>query len=265
MKRMIWTLLAVTAAFAQKPPSVDEIMARVAENQAKSVAARKQFVYKQEQLVSLRQSNGKIACRETRDFIVAPDAKGEKRSLVTSASMGRCDDDAKGVAAQVDGDVAVSLLGNDKDGVPRDLFPLTAKEQRHYVYRLAGTEMWRGRSAYRITFVPKPTAKGDDNAGDWKGEALIDAEEYQPISVVTSLAQKIPMAVRVLLGTNVRGLGFSVSYERVADGVWFPSGFGGEFNINVLFFYRRAITINMKNSDFKRADVDSKIAFDRIQ
>jgi hypothetical protein len=63
----------------------------------------------------------------------------------------------------------------------------------------------------------------------------------------------------------VRGLGFSVSYERVADGVWFPTGFGGEFKFNVLFFYRRSVSINVKNSDFKRTDVNSNVAFDKVQ
>jgi hypothetical protein len=56
-----------------------------------------------------------------------------------------------------------------------------------------------------------------------------------------------------------------MNYERVADGVWFPSGFGGEFKFNVLFFYRRSVSINVKNSDFKRTDVNSNVAFDKIQ
>ena len=83
--------------------------------------------------------------------------------------------------------------------------------------------------------------------------------------VTTDLTAKVPMGVRVFLGTNVKGVGFSVSYQRVADGVWFPASFGGEFKLNVLFFYRRSVSINVKNSDFKRTDVKSDVAFDKIQ
>ena len=104
------------------------------------------------------------------------------------------------------------------------------------------------------------------DAGVWKGEALIDAQEFEPVSVTTSLAREGPgRRCGCLLGTDVRGLGFAVSYERVADGVWFPVSFGGEFQINVLFFYKRSVSINVKNSEFKRADVKSQLAFDKIQ
>lgn len=76
--------------------------------------------------------------------------------------------------------------------------------------------------------------------------------------VSTDLAAKVPLAVRILLGTNVHGVGFSVSYQRVAEVVWFPARFGGEFKLNALFFHRRSISINVKNGDFKRTDVNSR-------
>ena len=268
MKQIAWLILAAPAAFAQTaPPSVDEIMARVAENQAKSIEARTHYVYKEEVIAALRHTLGKAACQEKREYTVAPGPKGVTRKIVKSESSGKCDEDSdSNVTAKADGSAAQSMADEvtwEKDGVPRDLFPLTEKEQRHYDYRLIGEETYRGRRAYRITFEPK---KHDaEDAGDWKGEALIDAQEFEPISVTTTLARKVPLGVRVLLGTNVRGLGFSVSYERVADGVWFPVGFGGEFKLNVLFFYRCSISINLKNSDFKRTDVNSNIAYDKIQ
>jgi hypothetical protein len=286
MKRIAWMILAASAALAQTPqagaektslaslekippPPIDEIMARVAANQARSVEARKQFVYKQEQLIALRYANGKQACQFQREYTVVPNATGVTRKLVKAESVvGHCDDDSdKNVKANIDSGTAEAIgspVTWETDGVPRDLFPLTAKEQRHYDYRLAGVETYKGRRAYRIAFQPKSPREAVD-AGDWKGGALIDAEEFEPISVTTTLAQKVPLGVRVLLGTDVRGLGFSVSYERVADGVWFPTGFGGEFKFNVLFFYRRSVSINVKNSDFKRTDVNSNVAFDKVQ
>ena len=69
------------------------------------------------------------------------------------------------------------------------------------------------------------------------------------------------MAVRILLGTNIRGLGFSVSYQKFADGVWFPVSYGGEFEVRAVFFYQRKISVAMTNSDFRRADVTSNIAY----
>ena len=50
MKRIAWILVAASAGFSQAP-SIDDIMDRVATNQAKSVEARKQFVYRQLELV----------------------------------------------------------------------------------------------------------------------------------------------------------------------------------------------------------------------
>jgi hypothetical protein len=271
MKRMAWIMAAAAAAFAQSgAPKIDEIMARVAQNQAKSVEARKQFVYKQDELLALRHANGKLACQTTREWTVVPGAKGIDKKLVKiqETGDGSCDKDDKS-KLHVDQSVMEGMSDDgekhkSEDDVPRDLFPLTAREQRHYDYRLVGEETYRERQVYRVAFQPKRNPEHDDE-GAWKGEALIDAQEFQPVQVVTDLAAKIPAAVRILLGTNVRGVGFSVSYARVADGVWFPASFGGEFKVNALFFYRRSITINVKNSDFKRADVNSSVAFDKIQ
>jgi len=105
-----------------------------------------------------------------------------------------------------------------------------------------------------VSFVP-----GKD--GCWKGEALIDAEEYQPVLVTSKLALQIPAAVKILLGTNIKGLGFSVAYKKFEDGVWFPVSYGGEFDVRAVFFYKRTISIAMTNSDFRRMDVTSNIAY----
>jgi hypothetical protein len=80
---------------------------------------------------------------------------------------------------------------------------------------------------YRVRFEPKPRGGhhldldvgGDDNDDDatWKAVVLIDTAEYQPVSVTTDLAAKIPLAVKVLR-TDIKGLGFSISYERFETG-----------------------------------------------
>jgi hypothetical protein len=164
-----------------------------------------------------------------------------------------------------DGGVTVSwdeIGGHSADGIPYDLFPLTAREQRKYSYQMEGSETYHGRQVYRIGFRPNRQRDEDGDEGCWKGETLVDAMEFQPVLVTTDLTAKVPMAVRILLGTNVRGVGFTVSYQRMPDGIWFPTGFGGEFELHALFFYKRTVSVNVKNSDFRRADVVSSLAFE---
>ncbi|MGD0362162.1 MAG: hypothetical protein ABSC93_14905 [Bryobacteraceae bacterium] len=66
MKRIVWILTAASAGFSQAP-SVDDIMRRVAANQAKSVEARRKFVYRQQELVAMHRANGKMTCEQRRD------------------------------------------------------------------------------------------------------------------------------------------------------------------------------------------------------
>ncbi|MGD0362161.1 MAG: hypothetical protein ABSC93_14900 [Bryobacteraceae bacterium] len=165
------------------------------------------------------------------------------------------------VATGSEGDSFSTSLGKTKDGVPRGLFPLTAEEQRLYEYKLAGAEMHAGRKVYRVTFRPNKRQDASGNRGCWKGEALIDAEEYQPVRVYTDLTIGVPLPVRILLGTSVQGIGFTVTYRRVADGVWFPSGFGGEFSVRALFVFKQVVSVNVTNSDFRHTDVNRAMTF----
>jgi len=94
------------------------------------------------------------------------------------------------------------------------------------------------------------------------GEAWIDAAELQPVRIDTHLAFKIPWAVRTFLGTNLKQTGFAITYQRVAEGVWFPATYGTEFQIDVLFFYKRTITMNLESTGFQKTDATSKIEYD---
>jgi hypothetical protein len=143
---------------------------------------------------------------------------------------------------------------NSKDGLGADLFPLTAKEQKEYRYELAGEDTVQGRAVYRIRFTP-----ADRNDISWAGEALIDKDEFQPVTVFTRLSRRIPLWVRTMLGTNLPGIGFNVQYRRFNDGVWFPVSFGTEFRLHVLFFINREISVSLENSGFHRARSESKI------
>jgi len=238
-------------------------MSRVAANQAKSVEARKQYVYRQEELVSLHKGNGKLACQEKREYTVTPGPTGIVKQVMKSEAKGdgTCTvtfDSSSGKEFETDG----LASGNSADGIPHELFPLTAGEQRLYSYKLEGIEKYRDRQVYRISFQPNHQRDKDGDEGYWKGETLIDVEEFQPVLVTTDLTAKIPMAVRILLGTNVRGVGFTVTYQRMPDGIWFPASFGGEFEVRALFFMKRTVALNVTNSDFRHTGVVSSLAFD---
>jgi hypothetical protein len=256
------------------PLTVDEIMSRVAENQDRAKQARTEWVYQQDVLARLHRSNGKLAREETWQYVVTPNAKGFHREM--QHFEGQYELKGKMISydhphyeyksIDVDGDL-ISGLGEDfansegsTDGFGADLFPLTKHDQARYTFTLEAREDYRGTDVYRVTFRPR---RGED--GDWKGEAVIDAAEFQPIVVTTGLAWGIPGAVKVLLGTDLHHVGFKITYKKVADGVWFPEVYGGEFYLKAVFLYKRTVSISVKNSDFRKTDVSSKIAFETPQ
>jgi hypothetical protein len=96
-------------------------------------------------------------------------------------------------------------LSNEKtkDGLAKDLFPLTSDEQKDYEFKLLGQEIEQGRNVYHIAFRPK-----DKDEITWAGEAYIDAAEFQPVRVFTKLSRRIPFGVRTFLGTDLPRIGF---------------------------------------------------------
>ena len=241
-------------------PSAETIMARVAENQARSQSLRSAFVYQQKVLVRLHDGRGKLVREESNEYLVTPTPDGTKKEMTASREQAR-----NGKLAEMDAEIASDLrdeLTNDresKDGLNRRLFPLTAEEQRKYDFKLAGDEDYRGLPVHRITFTP------NSSNAEWKGEVLVSRDEYQPILVATQLAHRIPLLVRTALGTNLHGLGFSVRYQKFDDGLWFPVSYGTEFHLRALFFYNRSIVVSLENTGFRRANVSSRIEFAEAQ
>ena len=277
--RILTLLLAgsfLSAGHAQTQPDVTEIMQKVGQNVAKAEARRREFVYTQKQTLRMIRSNGQIAREEHREYSVIPLPKKTKKTLVhfdgrygVNGKFVSYDKPAyryKGV--DIDGELIDNLSDEvnakgRRDGIDPDLFPLSLKLQRQYSYKLNGTETVRGHQVYRIHFEPlhKPHIDDVDDGAIWKGDALIDVEELQPVSVQTSMAYKIPAAVKILLGTNITGMGYSITFEKFDDGVWFPVSCGGEFDVRGLFFYKRTMTVSLVNSDFRKQDVNSSIAY----
>jgi hypothetical protein len=246
--------------------SADEIMARVAANQDRAEKLRDLYIYQQHIRIVTHKTNGKPAREETTDYLVTPMPEGTQKDLKhiegqywRKGKLLEFRGEPRPESDSLDGDLIDDLrhdLTNDhsKDGLGRGLFPLTSEEQKKYRFELAGEDRVHERNVYRIRFRPQ-----DKNDLTWAGEALIDAEEFQPVSVFTRLSRKIPFWVRTVLGTNLPGIGFNVEYRRFDEGVWFPVSFGTEFRLRAVFFIKRDITISLENSGFERAKVNSKI------
>ena len=249
-------------------------MARVAENQDRAEQMRTAFVYHQNVLVRMQRYNGKMTREERSEFTVTPTPKGIQKTR--TQFRGKYADHGKTIeydkpgfqykGIDIDGEVAHDLADEltadrkSKDGIARDLFPLTAKEQSKYDFRFEGEEDYRGIRVYRLTFASKKDA--DD--GGWAGEALIDKQEYQPVLVTTHMATKIPLLVRTMLGTNLEHLGFKVTYQKFDTGLWFPVTYGGEFKVRALFLYARRVGVSLQNSGFQHADVSSAVSFNGV-
>jgi hypothetical protein len=278
---VIWRSLIAAAlwacsAFAQAP-TADSIMAKVAENQDRAQAARAEFVYKQKMLIRLKRGNGKLAREEEREYTVTPTEKGINKEL--TRFVGRYE--SKGQVTEygkpgflykdtdIDGEIISDMaddLANDRkarDGIATG-FPLTGKEQQRYLFQLEGTETYRGAEVYKISFKPKKTSLvdcDDDGNSCWSGEVLVDAAEFQPVMVTTFLAKSVPVLVQTLLGTNIRHLGFKLTYQKFDEGLWFPVTYGGEFEVKAVFFYKRRFAVALTNSGFQRADVSTRVRF----
>jgi hypothetical protein len=261
--------------------SADQIMAKVAANQDRTEAARSHYIYLQHIRMVSRKPGGKLMCEEVTDSRVSPQQKESQQQLMTldgrywqkghyvhyttlqeQETAGPKGKEVKTEKEDLDGldiDLVENLRKNladdkSKDGLGKGLFPLTTEQQEKYLFKLQGRQMMNGRDVYHVSFRPK-----DKNDFDWKGEAFIDAHEFEPVVVYTVMSRKIPLAVRTLLGTNLPGLGFSVTYGREPDGVWFPVSFGTEFRMRVLFFIARDISMSLANTHFEKTHSDVRI------
>ena len=253
-------------AFAQETPTAEQIMARVAANQDKAVEQRAHYVYKQHVHTASLKTNGKLMREETDDYDVFPTAKGIDRKLQSLAGRywhkGKYLD-FKGEPIP-EPDTADADLTHDwmhdkdqqttRDGIQSHLFPLTTDNQAKCEFRLMGETVLNGRAVYHVGFAPK-----DKTDYDWAGEAFIDKAEFQPVNVFTKMSRKLPFFVRGVMGVDVPGIGFNVTYARVEEGVWFPQTFGTEFELHVFHLFSRTVTVSLKNSEFQKTHVDTKI------
>ncbi len=136
-------LISGPASFAQEKEMVEQIMAKVAENQDRSQEMRTAFVYHQDLLLRFKRGNGKIAREESREYTVTPTSKGSQKTL--THFLGKYEKDGKLIEYKepgynyqdldIDGELIDDLandLANEKesrDGIAAELFPLTTRQQ----------------------------------------------------------------------------------------------------------------------------------------
>jgi hypothetical protein len=247
--------------------SANEIMARVAANQELGLELRRQFMYRQTIDVQVRSQNGKLLRREDSRYLALPSATGTTKKLemlsgryLHKGAYVNFDHEPAPDSDTLDASLVRQyrgeLMGSTKDGISTHLFPLTALKQKNYRFELLGEETVNGRRAYRVAF--EPLNKSDV---DWRGEALIDATDFGPIRVFTQLSRRFPALARAMLGTDLPDMGFNVAYQRLEQGVWFPTSFGTEFSLKAVFFIRRQISLSMKNDNFQRTTTNSSIEY----
>jgi hypothetical protein len=260
-------LMLTASLFATEAPDATEIMRRVAGNQDRAMAARAAWVFDQNVFVRLQRPGGKLAREENRKYVVVPTEKGARRKIVsvegkilngkkeiTYASAGFRTKDSDIDGAVVDS-FAREVMWRDRIGPMEFWFPLTTKLQAKYDFKLEGDEKYQGYDAYRISYREK--------GGDWRGEALIERNEFQPILMTSEWASKVPLAVTIAFGISIKQVGAKIAYQRFDKDIWFPVSGGGEMKIRVLFFYDRTIAFRSTDADFRKTDVQSSVEFEK--
>ena len=274
-------ILSVGPVSAQTP-NVDQIMSQIAVHQDQAEQLRAKYAYTQKVRIRALRGNGKLSREEYCVYNMAPTDRNTEKQLVRFqgryeykghlVEYSKPGEQIPNKKIDIDADLLPGLrddLVNNKesrDGLGKDLFPLISAEEKKYHYQFEGEETYRGMPVYRIRFSPKKEFEGfDDDKTVWAGELLVDKADVQPISVTTRMAKGLPLLVRTVLGTNVHQLGFTVSYARFDEGVYFPVSYGGEFDVKAVFFYKRTFTISLENMDFRRGEADSKITFEPLR
>jgi hypothetical protein len=278
-------LILTSASLPLVAQDAPAIMSAMAANIEKATGARQRFVYEQSVRSSLVRRNGKVSRWEKRRYTVLPAQAGTEKKLTSFAGEYRkgnrmypySEPGFKYKDVDLDGallsDLTSGLVDDKKsrDGIPHDLFPLRSADLRHYQFTLKGESPLNGRRAYEIAFEPARKENcihvGGDSDNDcdgtpWKGTVWVDAEELQPVRILTDLAANVPWAIRTFLGTNLRQVGFTVNYRRIEPNVWFPATYGTEFRFNVLWGYKRTITLSLESDGFRKTDVTSTVGYD---
>jgi hypothetical protein len=135
-----------------------------------------------------------------------------------------------------------------KDGLAKDLFPLTPEERRITSSRCWAA--WSKQNATPAILVSAPKIRT-------KSHGLARRSSTRPSSNPSTSLPSFPAAFLSWprLGTDLPALGFNLVQERQEQGVWFPARFETEFQIHAQFFVSRDVSIALENADFERTPV----------
>lgn len=267
-------VLAGTHAVAEESEPGLAILQAVQQQQADGDEQRKRWNFDQQVLVRMMRGNGKLAREELRQYRVRPTAKEQQRDLTSlqgKVAIKReiypySDPEYRTGDIDLDGELtqgfAEEMLFGKKsgDGIPDSMYPLSEKMMQRHQFTYHGEENYQSRTVHRFTFEPKRKSDGGEQ-GMWEGEVLVDRDALAPVLLITHQARKVPVAVRTLLGSNVKQIGFKLEYTEMPDGTWFPVRYSGEFSLRVLFGYSRRIAMSVRNENFERASADTEIRY----
>lgn len=271
---MLTVMLALTCFAPETYLTAGEIMERVIENQTRAQAARQRWVFTQEVFARSTQRNQTLMREETRTFRVLPSEKSVQRELLGVRGQRRVKGQLTGYQAPLPEDEDsiddwVSELASGRDeqhqGGWRDVFgpnvfPLAGDKVKGYNFTRRPDSEFRGHSVYVVEYKPKKHGKYHYEGDPWEGEVLVEKETFQPVFISSFLEFKMPLAIKVFLGTNLRDLGFKIEYGKFGD-VWFPVRGSGEFKVDAIWFFKRNGSYSMKCYDFQKATADSTITF----
>lgn len=259
--------------------TADGIMQRVIENQSRAQEARKQWVYTQEVFARSTQRNKTLMREETRTYRVLPSAKSNKREPLTVVGQrrvkGKLESYNQAISDSEDdsvdewvSDVTSSSKDEEakkggfgfRDAFGPNVFPLAGDKLKGYIFTKKNDAGFRGHSVYAVEYKPRKNGKYHYVGDPWEGEVLVEKDSFQPVFISSFLEFKMPTAVKVLLGTNIRDLGFKIEYDKFGD-VWFPVKSSGEFKLDAVWFFKRNGSYSMKCYDFQKATAESSITF----
>ncbi|MBK8596322.1 MAG: hypothetical protein IPN83_12220 [Holophagales bacterium] len=194
----------------------------------------------------LMEIDGRPATDEEKRDQAAEDAKAERRQVERRAEANASRPPA------VSGEEEDPLVG------PRRLSDLISR----FDYRLEGSVEEDGRLLYALEFFPKPglaaASLGDRALNALAGRVLVDASDFQVVSVAARLVR--PVKVAGGLAANVKGAAITYRGARLPHGIWFPCVVDLRLDGKTALFFRLDTSFRAEFSGFARFSVETDSA-----
>jgi len=121
-------------------------------------------------------------------------------------------------------------------------------------YRLIGTEVVNGRSAWVLQATPRAGYRAESKYGKLiskvEGKIWVDRQDLVWVKVDGHVTQ--PFGMGLFLARVLRGSHISMELTRVADGIWLPKQIEVRANAKVLFVKTLTIDRILSYSGFRQ-------------